>query len=107
LQGEEHRELAGSLRNGDDARVLPVDERHRLLLEFVDTVTRHAHRVTDGQVDELRQVGWTDEQIAEAVYITAMFSFFVRLADAFDIHPPGLYEPDGVPAAVVDGPARP
>jgi alkylhydroperoxidase family enzyme len=106
LQGDEHRELAQSLRDGD-LDDLPIDERERLLLQFVDTVTHHAHRATDEQVDGLRQVGWTDEQIAEAVYITAMFSFFVRLADAFDIHPPSIYEPDGVPGAVTNGPARP
>jgi alkylhydroperoxidase family enzyme len=106
LQGDEHRALAQSLRDGD-VDDLPVDARERLLLELVDTVTHHAHRVTDDQVAELRHVGWTDEQIAEAVYITAMFSFFVRLADAFDIHPPSVYEPDGVPGAVTNDPAGP
>jgi alkylhydroperoxidase family enzyme len=106
LQGDEHHDLAQALRDGhlDD---LPVDERERRLLDLVDTVTRHAHRVTDEQVDQLRQVGWTDEQIAEAVYITAMFSYFVRLADAFDIHPPAVYEPEGVPGAVANGASRP
>jgi hypothetical protein len=36
-----------------------------------------------------------------------MFSLFVRLADAFDIHPPSIYEPDGVPGAVTNGPTSP
>ena len=27
-------------------------------------------------------------------------SWFVRLADAFDIHPPAIMDPDGVPSAV-------
>jgi alkylhydroperoxidase family enzyme len=106
LQGDEHRELAQSLRDGDLGD-LHIEERDRLLLELVDTVARHAYRVCDDQVGRLRRVGWTDEQIAEAVYITAMFSFFVRLADAFDIHPPRVYEPDGVPGAVANGIALP
>ena len=65
----------------------------------VGTIARHAYRVTDEQVQALRDVGWTEPQIAEAVYDAALFSLFVRLADAFDIHPPAEYDPDGVPAA--------
>jgi alkylhydroperoxidase family enzyme len=38
-------------------------------------------------VQDLREVGWTDAQIAEAVYDAALLNFFNRTADAFDIHP--------------------
>jgi len=99
LQGEEYNEAGQALRDGrlDD---LPVSDAERLLLEFVGTLTLHAYRITDEQVDGLRQAGWTDEQIAEAVYDGALFNLFVRLADAFDIHPPPVLDPDGVPRAV-------
>src|SRR5262249_50753196 len=91
--------VAKALRAGDlDAA--PVTPPERLLLEFVATVTRHAYRVTDEQVQGLREAGWTDAQIAEAVYIAALFAMLVRLADAFDIHPRAGYEPDGPPGAV-------
>jgi len=33
----------------------------------------------------LRAAGWTEDQIAEAVYVIAMFAFFNRVADAFGI----------------------
>jgi alkylhydroperoxidase family enzyme len=99
LQGEEYNELGPALRDGrlDD---LPVSAAERLLLEFVGTLTHHAYRITDEQVDGLRQAGWSDEQIAEAVYDGALFNLFVRLADAFDIHPPPILDPDGIPRAV-------
>jgi alkylhydroperoxidase family enzyme len=99
LQGEEFGELGEALRDGrlDD---LPVSDAERLLLKFVGTLTLHAYRITDEQVEGLRQAGWTDEQIAEAVYDGALFNLFVRLADAFDIHPPPILDPDGVPRAV-------
>ena len=32
----------------------------------------------------------SDEQIAEAVYITALFAFFNRVADAFGLDNPSL-----------------
>jgi alkylhydroperoxidase family enzyme len=99
LQGEQFSDVANALRDGDLDRA-PVSPAERLLLEFVGTLTRHAYRITDQQVQGLRDVGWTDAQIAEAVYDGALFNLFVRLADAFDIHPPAVMDPDGVPAAV-------
>jgi len=98
LQGEAYAKTAQALRDGDiDAAGL--DRPHRLLMDFVATITKHAYRVTDEQVDELRSAGWTDEQIAEAAYDTALFNLFVRLADTFGIEPPAIYEPGGVPSA--------
>jgi alkylhydroperoxidase family enzyme len=38
-------------------------------------------------VQKLRDAGWTENQISEAVYITALFAFFNRVADAFGIPP--------------------
>src|SRR5256885_13262225 len=68
-----------------------------MLLDFVATITKHAYRVTDEQVQGLGEVGWTDEQIAETVYDAALFNLFVRLADTFGIEPPAMYEPTGFP----------
>jgi alkylhydroperoxidase family enzyme len=36
-------------------------------------------------VQKLRDSGWKEDQIAEAVYITALFAFFNRVADAFGV----------------------
>jgi alkylhydroperoxidase family enzyme len=99
LQGEQFTQAAQALRDGD-VGAAGLDDAHRRLMEFVATVTKHAYRVTDEQVQGLREVGWTDEQIAETVYDTALFNLFVRLADAFGIEPPPLYEPGGIPRAV-------
>jgi alkylhydroperoxidase family enzyme len=99
LQGEQFSETAQALRDGDLDRA-PVTPAERLLLQFVETLTKHAYRITNEQVLGLRDAGWTDPQIAEAVYIGALFAMFVRLADAFDIHPPPAMDPDGVPKAV-------
>lgn len=102
MQGEHLGATAQALRDGD-LEAAHLDGPHQKLMAFVETVTRHAYRVTDEQVQELRDVGWTDEQIAEAVYVTALFNLFVRLADAFDIEPPAMYEPGGIPKAVTQG----
>ena len=71
----------------------PVSEAERALLRFVELVTRHAYRTTDEAVEELRGHGWSEPQIAEAVYVTALFAFFNRVADAFGIDSQGYGGP--------------
>lgn len=68
----------------------------RALLEYVGKVTEAAYRTTAEDVQGLRNHGWTEPQIAEAVYITAMFAFFNRVADAFGIAVPGYLEMNGM-----------
>ena len=99
MQGGYYGDVAQALRDGDlDAA--PVTPAERLLLDFVGTLTKHAYRITDEQVQGLRDVGWTDAQIAEAAYNAAYFNMAVRLADAFDIHPAPERDPNGIPKAV-------
>ncbi|HEY7352413.1 MAG TPA: hypothetical protein VH596_06560 [Terriglobales bacterium] len=57
----------------------------RALMEYVELITRAAYRSTSEDVQKLRDAGWREEQIAEAVYIAALFAFFNRVADAFGI----------------------
>jgi alkylhydroperoxidase family enzyme len=76
-----------------DLAAAPVTDAERALLRLVEVVTRHAYRTTDADVENLRRHGWTDPQIAEAVYITAMFAFFNRVADAFGIDRQGYGGP--------------
>jgi alkylhydroperoxidase family enzyme len=100
LQGEQFEGVAEALRNGD-LEAAGLLQPERLLLEFAATITRAAYKVTDEQVQGLRDVGWTDEQIAEAAYVAALFNLFVRLADTFGIEPPAVYEPGGIPGAAI------
>jgi len=51
----------------------------------VELITFHASRSTVEDVQKLRDAGWTEDQISEAVYIIALFAFFNRVADAFGV----------------------
>jgi alkylhydroperoxidase family enzyme len=51
----------------------------------VKLITEAAYRSTATDVEKLRVAGWKEEQIAEGVYITALFAFFNRVADAFGV----------------------
>jgi alkylhydroperoxidase family enzyme len=54
-------------------------------LRYVELITNAASHSTAKDVQKLRNAGWTEDQIAEAVYVTAMFGFFNRVADAFGV----------------------
>ncbi|MEW4566427.1 hypothetical protein AB1L88_01040 [Tautonia sp. JC769] len=75
-----------------DLDAAPIPRVEYALLRFVETITRHAYRVTDEQVSQLRDMGWTDEQLAECVYIAALFAFFNRVADAFGLDDPNYFQ---------------
>ena len=75
--------------NLDEAGLTPAE---RVLLEYVARVTEAAYRTTVEDVQLLRDHGWSEPQIAEAVYITALFAFFNRVADAFGIASQGYLE---------------
>ena len=57
----------------------------RALMDYVKLITDAAYRSTAEDVEKLRAAGWKEEQISEAVYITALFAFFNRVADAFGV----------------------
>lgn len=86
MQGADDETVA-ALRKGDlDAA--PVTDKQRALLELVRVLTERPWRCTDEDVQRLRAAQWSEPEIAEAVYITAMFAFFNRVADAFGLQDP-------------------
>ncbi len=70
-----------------DIEALPVEERYRALLRLCLKLTTHAYKVTDEDIDGLREAGLNDEEILEGVFVACQFNAVDRLADTF-----GLYE---------------
>jgi uncharacterized peroxidase-related enzyme len=66
----------------DGAGLSPAE---RALLDYATLITQAAYRSTPDDVQKLRDAGWSEDQIAEAVYIIATFAFFNRVADAFGV----------------------
>ncbi|MFQ5892789.1 MAG: carboxymuconolactone decarboxylase family protein [Nitrospinota bacterium] len=79
-QGYAQEEVAGILEDVEGSTL--IDEQTRALLRFADTVTRHAFRVTERDIQALRDFGLSDEAILEATSVIAAFNMFVRIADA-------------------------
>ena len=86
---ETNSEVGKALAEGKiPSELLPHPESE--LLQFAKMLTISPHKNTPENVAALRHEGWSDEQIAEAVYITALFAFFNRVADAFGLEDPRL-----------------
>ena len=86
LQGQD-QETVAAIRRADLDHA-SISDAERALLGLVKLLTQHAYRCQDEDVEKIRQAGWTDPQIAEGVYITALFAFFNRVADAFGLEDP-------------------
>lgn len=56
-------------------------------MDYTKLITEAAPQSTPDDVAQLRNHGWTEDQISEAVYIIAIFALFNRVADAFGVPP--------------------
>jgi uncharacterized peroxidase-related enzyme len=59
--------------------------RERRMLDFVGKVTIESYKISPADIDLMKGVGWDQQEIAEAVHITALFACFNRVANAFGL----------------------
>lgn len=80
-----------------DFRTASIPDREKALFAFLDKVNRTSTEIRQEDVDALRQVGWTDEAIYDAVTVCALFNFYNRWIDATGVRdmPAAAYEMSG------------
>jgi len=82
-------ELLDAIRRCDlDSPVMTDGER--ALLIFARKVNINSHQIGREDVELLYQAGWSAMQVAEAVHVTALFSTFNRVVNAFGVESQGL-----------------
>jgi len=69
----------------DDYRQSAQEPRLRLLLDFAVQVTLDVHTVHAARIAELREAGWEDAAILEAVEIIGFFNYYNRMVDALGV----------------------
>lgn len=62
-----------------------LSEAERELLLYLGKVERESFKATTEDVQHLRDLGWREEQIAEAVLVATMMGFCNRVANAFGL----------------------
>jgi uncharacterized peroxidase-related enzyme len=72
-----------------DWRTAPVDERLRAMLGFIEKLTLRPEELSRADADAVREAGVSDEAIADALHVAALFNMIVRLADSlgWDVPP--------------------
>jgi uncharacterized peroxidase-related enzyme len=95
-----------------DRATAPLDPVEHAVVAFAEKVALHADRITEDEVDGLRAVGLTDEEIFDVVLAAAARCFFAKTLDAtgtaadavFREMPPDLVDVLTVGRAVADPP---
>jgi uncharacterized peroxidase-related enzyme len=68
-----------------DFRTAPIAEQDRVMLEYVEKVTKDATRVWKDDHERLRAVGFDDKGILQITLIAAWFNYINRVADALGV----------------------
>jgi uncharacterized peroxidase-related enzyme len=82
-------ELAEAVARVASPEELPVDEPTRALLRLTTLVTTAANRITDADWNRALTAGWSEDELLEAVFCAALFSFINRLVDSLGLGGPG------------------
>lgn len=71
----------------NDPQTAQISEAEKRLLAYVDKVTRNAYKVMDADVEGLKEIGWSHEEILEATLVASLFNTINRFADALGVYP--------------------
>ncbi|MEK6280988.1 MAG: peroxidase [Acidobacteriota bacterium] len=69
----------------DDYRTAPISGQERIMLDYVDQLTRDATRIGRHDHERLRQVGFDDQGILQITLIASWFNYINRVADALGV----------------------
>jgi alkylhydroperoxidase family enzyme len=68
-----------------DYRSAPISEQDRVMLEYVEQITRDATQIFPAFHDRLRAVGFDDKGILQITLIASWFNYINRVADALGV----------------------
>jgi len=90
-----NRELVEAVLKDSSASAISPAEK--ALFGFIEKVTQWSWEIRRPDVDVVRQAGWSDEAIYDAITVCALFNFYNRWVHAAGVHvmPPEWHEVSG------------
>jgi uncharacterized peroxidase-related enzyme len=76
-------QFAESIRK--DFRSAPISDQDRVMLEYVEQLTRDATHIGPAHHDQLRAAGFDDRGILQITLIASWFNYINRVADALGV----------------------
>jgi uncharacterized peroxidase-related enzyme len=68
-----------------DYRTAPLGDAERAMLDYAVKLTRTPSKVSQGDVDLLRQAGFSEAAVLDICQVAAYFNFVNRLADGLGV----------------------
>ena len=80
-----------------DYRTAPIDDRQKALFAFIEKMNRESNRLTPGDVQRVKDAGWSEEAIYDAITVCALFNFYNKWIDATGVSdmPAAAYDASG------------
>ena len=75
-----------------DFRNADLTAEEVVLMSFAQKIIRSAHHINEADVEEIRKLGLTDEEILDVVLATTARSFFSKTLDTLEIKPDEIYK---------------
>jgi uncharacterized peroxidase-related enzyme len=82
------RQLKTSYQEAD------IDQKTRAILDYAVKLTKSPIQVRDEDVDKLRSLGCTDQEILDVCQITSYFNFVNRMAEGLGVQLEQEYQDD-------------
>ena len=89
-QGFSQEEVKSIIENVDGSSL--IDDKTKKILHFSEKITRHAHKVMESDIQGLKDLGCSEEEIFEVVAVTSLFNYMDRMADALGAPVEGFQE---------------
>jgi uncharacterized peroxidase-related enzyme len=68
-----------------------LSRKDRAMLDYAVKITERSHEIEEADIQTLRKVGWTDEDVADIAEVASVFNFSNRMANALGWVPNALY----------------
>jgi len=80
-----------------DYRTAPIDDAQKALFGFIEKMNAQSNQIRRADLDRVRDAGWSDEAIYDAITVCALFKFYNAWIDATGVHdlPAGSYAMSG------------
>jgi alkylhydroperoxidase family enzyme len=81
----------------EDYRTAPIDDRDKALFGFIEKMNECSNQLRRPDIDRLKEAGWSEEAIYDAITVCALFKFYNAWIDATGVHdlPAAAYELSG------------
>jgi alkylhydroperoxidase family enzyme len=70
----------------EDYGTAPIDDREKALFGFIEKMNEQSNQIRRDDIDSLKQAGWTEDAIYDAITVCALFRFYNAWIDATGVH---------------------